>query len=303
MAFHFKKDEKVDRGIQRLLRERLEYAIKRFAECDCPTEPVHAVRKEIKKMRAILWMLRGRIKEKYYRREVEALRQIASLLAPVRDTQVHLQTLKTILTSFDKPPQINPFATLQNLLERERDRTQGTFLSVQGGRKAVELLRVAKERIVDLNSEDSGDHWKALAPGILKTYKRGKHGYYIAHAWGHSEDFHEWRKATKRLWYHMRLVSPAWPGVIGALKDELGRLGERLGADHDLFNLQKIVTEQLASAVPRNEQDKLVTLIAKRQAKLRRESLSLGARIYAEKPTQFCRRIGEYWEAWRKEAK
>ncbi|MBA4147061.1 MAG: CHAD domain-containing protein [Verrucomicrobia bacterium] len=299
MAFHFKRGEGVAVGIHRLLQEQVDCSIQRFAECIHPGDSVHAVRKNIKKIRAILTLVRPHFESKAYRRETEILREISKLLAPVRDTQVHLQTLKSLAAHLRIKRGDKSFAAIEHLLEMECRKVRKIFFSTHEDRKATKLLKAAKKGIAGLKIVKQKGDWKLLSHGIRDTYKCGKKGLLTGQEEGGAEEFHEWRKSVKRLWYQMRLLSPAWPVVIQALNDELGRLGEDLGIDHDLFVLRTIIEELPASALSVKQREYLFRLIAKRQGELRREALSLGKRIYYESPAQFCKRVGQYWEAWR----
>ena len=50
------------------------------------------------------------------------------------------------------------------------------------------------------------------------------------------------------------------------------------------------------------QQQRLLGAIGRRQALLRRQALSLGGRLYAEKSGCFIRRISAYWDLWAKDA-
>ena len=74
-------------------------------------------------------------------------------------------------------------------------------------------------------------------------------------------------------------------------------LTDRLGDDHDLADLRRVLTDSDRPA--RKTVDPLLERIAKRRAKLQADARSLGARIYGEKPKIFSRRLEGYWDAWR----
>jgi CHAD domain-containing protein len=112
------------------------------------------------------------------------------------------------------------------------------------------------------------------------------------------ENFHEWRKHVKDLWYYFCLLYPAWPAETRAMTDELELLGGRLGEEHDLFLLQQFVSERCAGEA--NEATALNQLIASRQKELRAAALKLGSRLYAETPAVICRRLGNDWSLWRR---
>jgi CHAD domain-containing protein len=117
------------------------------------------------------------------------------------------------------------------------------------------------------------------------------------------ENFHEWRKGAKDLWYQVTLLRPLWPEQMDATARELEALGEHLGDDHDLAMLRQAVEEKCVGDGHRRELEILNGLIDERQHELRAGALALGARFYTEKPRAFCDRLAGYWRIWRREKK
>jgi hypothetical protein len=66
------------------------------------------------------------------------------------------------------------------------------------------------------------------------VYKRGRNRLFDAYAAPSPDNFHEWRKRTKYLWYHVRILRPLWPAVLEELANEIHELSNLLGLDHDL---------------------------------------------------------------------
>jgi CHAD domain-containing protein len=105
------------------------------------------------------------------------------------------------------------------------------------------------------------------------------------------EGLHEWRKRVKDLWYHHTLLRSLWPPVMQVVGDEAHELADRLGDDHDLAMLAGWVREH-ADAGP-----ELFDAVERRRAKLQAEALGLGARLYAERPAAYTRRLRRLWKA------
>lgn len=117
---------------------------------------------------------------------------------------------------------------------------------------------------------------------------------------GHDAAIHDARKRGKYLWYHVRLLSGAWPGPLEALATALHRLSDYLGADHDLAELSRLLHEDPELSDRRQPREAILKMIDERQAELRSAADPLGRRIYWEKPSVFCARLSGYWETWRK---
>jgi CHAD domain-containing protein len=142
------------------------------------------------------------------------------------------------------------------------------------------------------------DGWKLLAPGLDTAYRDGREAFEALGDAPGFEAVHELRKRGKDLWYQLRLLRDAWQAVLEPTADEIHDFTDRLGDHHDLA----VLAEDLAG---RNEVDAvhretLRTLIEARQASLLADACAAGARVYAEKPKAFDRRLRTYWRAWRR---
>ena len=271
-AFRLKQDEAVPDGVRRIARGRIDHAIEALA--DASEEGVHDARKDMKKLRALLRLVRGEVGDKVFRREADTFRDAAGELSGVRDADVMLATLAELEQRYDA--EVGP---VRQALEAHRIRTTG------GGRKqaaetAVALLTEARGRVDDWPLERDG--FEALAEGLERTYRRGRRNWRAALKQPSSENLHEWRKRTKDLWYHCSILEETWKPVMAALADEAHELSDRLGDDHDLAVLLDFGAESLEP------------LIATRRAELQEEAFAYGSRLYADKPKAFVRRI-EHW--------
>ena len=91
MGFAFKRRESVAEGIARLGCEAVENALKRCSEDRL--EAIHATRKQIKKIRALLRLAQSGIRTKRFKQALASLREAAQYLAPARDAFVRVETL------------------------------------------------------------------------------------------------------------------------------------------------------------------------------------------------------------------
>ena len=108
-------------------------------------------------------------------------------------------------------------------------------------------------------------------------------------------DFHECRKRTKTHGYHFRLWRNLWPKQMRVWQQELGRLSERLGEEHDLAVLEPWLAEH-ADTSTADDVRKLPVLIATRRENLRGEALVLSERLFAARPRAFDRQISAWWK-------
>jgi CHAD domain-containing protein len=288
MPFHFKKAESPAKAVRRVCREHIGEALGRLRKPRHPAS-VHAVRKEIKKLRAIFRLVRGEIGKGDYRQAAKALRRAADRLAAPRDARVTLKAFEKLAGGAVRFPKIHK--ALQRHCRRETRR----FRQDDSVAAARRLLQKVNWRLGKLEFTASG--WTAIEPGLRQSYRCGRQACELARRQPTPENLHEWRKPVKNFWHHLRLLCPEWPAAVRALTNQLERLGELLGDEHDLFLLGRFIAETCAGET--GEVAALDKLIVARQKKLRAAALKLGSQIYAETPAAVCARLGKHWNAWR----
>lgn len=289
MLSHFKKSEPAVGAVKRVCRGHVKKALHCLRKAG-RTPAVHEVRKEIKKSRAVLRLVREHDQDRVNRKVARTLRQAAHRLDGPRDAKVMLEELKKLAGA--RAPRL--LQVHDALLKHSRQQKQQFYR--RGSLAAARLLlRKAGKGARKLRVEASG--WAAVEPGLKKTYDRGRMIFKLAGRQPSPEHFHNWRKQVKYLWYHLQMLCPDWPADTRRLTATLGRLGDQLGEDHDLYMLGQFVEQQASRAEARVLND----LIARRQTRLRAEALKLAQPVFAETPADLCRRLKRQWEAWRKQ--
>lgn len=136
---------------------------------------------------------------------------------------------------------------------------------------------------------------RTLRSGAQRAYVRGRRTYAAVVSEPTTERLHGLRKRVKDLWYHQRLLAAAWPGVLDAHAQQSHRLSDMLGDDHDLAMLTPglLGEDGPASRTPA-DLDPLLELIAERRSELQTQAQDLAARIYAERPKAYGRRVSAY---------
>jgi CHAD domain-containing protein len=281
--YRLRRDEPVPEEIVRVARGRIDNALDELrGETDSsPEDAVHTARKDMKKLRALLRLVRGEIGDKVYRRETTAFRDAGRELAGLRDADVMIATLDSLeLPEKEAGP-------LRQALEAHRIRTAA------GGREqaaagAGEMLTAARERVAEWPLET--DAFAAFEEGLGRIYRQGRRDMRAARKQPTAENMHEWRKRTKDLWYHLALFEEAWPPVMEALADEAHELSDRLGHVHDLDVL-------LDWAQNHADAGAIEAAVEERRLRLQAEAFDYGTRLYADKRGAFVGRIGRWWKA------
>jgi CHAD domain-containing protein len=287
--YRFKRSEPLPEGIARVARGRIDDAIDELsgATDNTPEEAVHNARKDMKKLRALLRLARGELGKSVYQRENACFRDAAAALAGARDADVMLATLEKL--ELDE----SVSGPLRQALEAHRLRTSGGARE-QAAAEAVEILGEARARVVDWPLED--DSFDALEPGLRRMYRRGRREWRAMRREPSVEGLHEWRKRTKELWYDHELLRSSWKPVMRAVAGEAHDLSDLLGDDHDLAVLLEWARNH-ADPAP-----ELVEAVEERRLALQRDAFELGARLYADRPKVFLRRLERLYEASRERA-
>jgi CHAD domain-containing protein len=256
-----------------------------------PAEAVHGARKDMKKLRTVLRLIRPRLPKRAYREQNRRFRDASRSLSTTRDAEVKLETLEQLAQDVDGLPG-EALASWRLILESERE------AATNAARDEPVIAAAAAEIEAGLAEIAAwplaGDSWQLVGNGLERAYRRGRRA--MLAAGGGEDSFHEWRKRAKDLWYALRLLGAAWPPVLGPGAEEAHRLSELLGDHHDLAVLREDLHGRRLGEV---ESRVLEAAIDAREAELAAAAFDLGERLYAERPKAFSRRLRAYWKAWR----
>jgi CHAD domain-containing protein len=294
MSYRIEPDESLARGVRRVAREQAERALTSLGEAeDEPGPAIHDARKRFKKIRAVLRLVRLHVGEEVFDRENVAWRDAGRLLSDAREADVAPETLELLETSFDPVLAGDAFDALR---EQLRDRGNAVLEDAlhPGGPvdEVVERVREARDRIAlwPVAELDPG----AVAAGFEKVYGRGRAR--LDDAYDDPSDppaaFHEWRKRAKYLWYHLRLLAPAWPEILEPRAEEQHGLTNLLGDANDLSDLLALLAEDGEALVPDAAVREAVAGLARRQrTRWWDESRPLGRLLYALPARDAARRV------------
>ncbi len=281
---------------RRITRDRIGSALETL-ERKTNDDAVHAARKELKKARATLRLLRDALGKGAYRKENAALRDAARPMSEVRDGRVLLDALSSLVKYYGASAAALPLARFRRELDHRRLESRQKVLGKPGPlRDACRRLREVRSRAGRWHVGRHG--WSVLGAGLKRTYSSGRDALRQARAQPNNECLHEWRKQTKYLWHQLQVLEPLWPGQLGELADESHKLADLLGDDHDLAVLWDRA-EKARELFPTAASHKaLLALIERSRAGLQKKALQLGQRLYEKKPAAFTARLGRHWRDW-----
>ncbi|MGI9404346.1 MAG: CHAD domain-containing protein [Hyphomicrobium sp.] len=290
MAYRFKLDESFEDGFRRIALEQLKRAESQLRSLNDHAVAVHETRKSLKRLRALLRLVRPTLREHAFAEENAHLREIARILSGARDRHILLETIIK-LESDCGPAAKGAGSTLREILQTANG---GDTPNVDAAAtKALERLAVAEKRFSQLKIMGRG--FEAIGPGLEASYRRGRRTFRAAYAEGSDENFHEWRKSVQQHWRHMMLLSNAWPDYFAARVSEARALSQILGDDHDLALLKAFIRAEPTGRISAAQANTVAKLARRRQKQLRAMAQPMGVRLYAEGAKGLHRRMAQYW--------
>jgi CHAD domain-containing protein len=312
MPFQVEPGETLCEAILRTRNERLDKAIAALQQKPEPSaEAIHDARREFKRLRSLVRLVRGSMDKPVRVREDQALSNAGRALAQSRDAAALLETVEkmfgTLKPEDRKSRRISAEGQqlLQQICEELRDRA-GHGLGPMEIKATVKLLRDMKRRVWLPNPPTPEDWDLIIGKGLRRTYRQGRELFAVSNSVGllnaSDELWHETRKRAKTLGYQLRFLRKIWPGTLNAIAEQLEELSERLGEDHDLALIRLRLTRitlpetnfELFSAARLN----LIRTIDRRRRRLQNEALRRSRLVYLEQPRPFLKRINRYWECW-----
>ncbi len=297
MSYQFEQGESLADGVRRIAGHQVHKAIQELQDLESDRhEAIHEVRKRFKKLRGLIRIVRSGLGDDYSRINVW-YRDAGRRLSRVRDAESMLESLAKLKQRFDDPAYVDLFAAFECCFRERKQQLVEEWIDLdQELQQLCDELQTALQQIDEWKIKGKAD--KILKRGLQRNYRRGAEALAELYVQPHDELFHECRKRSKYLMYHLRLLKKVWEPIVAAQLEELDQLNDYLGDDHDLA----VMTSQLTSEPERfgatSDIDQLLTLIGQQREELQSAGLALADRIYAEQPKAFAQRLQAYWKLW-----
>ena len=291
MTFLLIRDETLPDGLRRIVREQLDVAVDALRpEPDDFDAGVHEARKSLKRIRAVLRLIRAEIGSRAFKTENRCFREAGRFLAPARDGFVLRSTLAELARSA-------PGArTAEHLTALAGMKTLGpSAASLWSGGEIQEVRAVlagARARVVDWTL--GRDSFDAIRDGLLRTHRQGTKRMHRAFESQTEAAHHSWRRRAKEMWYQVQILSSIAPARLEPLLIDLDALGDALGTEHDLALARHVVTGDAGEIIAQPARDALV-LIDRGVAERRNRARALGLKVFTEESGEFVARIEDCW--------
>src|SRR5262245_39968961 len=291
MTYRFKLQEPIGQGASRIGLEQIEMATAKLGSKDDIPAAIHDARRCLKRLRALLRLIRPGLADGAYRREAKLLAGTGRLLSGARDLFVTRQTLDKLEARFGPLPHGGTAERLGKLIATGQARNRRA--SADARRQTLQRLEQARRLFAGKAiGRIEFDH---LTVGLAAAYRKARKAFRHAYREPSDEAFHAWRKRVQLHWRHTLLLSHGWPEAMSARASEAKELSRLLGEDHDCSVLLAFVSEP---DMPRLDADDL-NLLTQRcrtyQADLRAQAKPRGERLFAEPASALKDRVTLDW--------
>ena len=299
-SLRFLAGETLAEGLDRVIGEQFAIAL---AFTTTPPEgqsvAVHETRKALKRLRAILRLVRDTISLDCYHTDNQVLKLVAAELGTVRDTWVMADVLDRLLPHDPKSQE-----AVETLISRLQDRflAESTALLENEAQMSsiIEQLEHARERsrrwsVVAGEVDTPLPHsFASIAPGLQRVYKRGRRGMRIIVDSPTDTLLHVWRKRAKYLRHQIEALNVLDPDTLLRYELQLERLTDLLGDDHDLAVLLARFGDDPA-LVEDIDIELVLDAIGTKRHELQALSIDLGREFFEDPSTDFLVYVESIW--------
>jgi CHAD domain-containing protein len=292
MGYQIERAEQPGAALRRVAAEEVAGALSSLIDPEDPGEGIHDARKRCKKVRAVLRLVRPHVGEEIFQRENAAYRDAGGLLAPARQADVAVETLERLIDGPRGEASVEPLLrpARRRITERRDAIVAAAFEAGGPAERARARIEEAGGRLETWPLDGLGP--EAMRGGLRRVYARGAHEMGDAWVAGTGDAFHEWRKRVKYLWYHLRLLGHAWPGLLDPGGEVQHELEDLLGKANDLTDLLRLLDREPDLVEDAEAREALEALATRHRRRLWEEARPHGVRVYAAPPDAFVARLG-----------
>lgn len=273
-------------AVRRLARRELGKAADALTRPRGRTESVHAARKHVKKVRALLRLVRKRTGSRFFLSENQSLRGFGRKLSEVRDSQVVLSVLDDLRHTIEQRSTVKALKALHEALTKSFPGAARPDLSAKvalAHSRQLHRLRWQVQRWPLKNLS-----WEDLRASLARNYRRGHRAMARYKARHTLPNLHEWRKRAKDFWYQLLMLAGLLPCTLRKLIPKVEVLTETQGAILDL-DLLRTALDDLGEAFSSMDRHVIQQLIQKRLRKTEGQALKCGGAVFREPPRIFAR--------------
>jgi CHAD domain-containing protein len=239
-SFRIPSDVDFETGFRQTVMEPATEAVQLLEKYELDRgRAIHQGRKDLKKLRAALRLIRDHADEEFIPAESVRLRDAGRLLADARDADVKMQTLAALrqrrILKIDEPV-LEEWAAA---LERDRDellhRLDDPHVPVGSGGAMVRSIDAVIEECKSVGQWPvDGLTLRSARLALVRERARGIAAMGRVIEGGDEEAVHDFRKRIKDLWHHLDLLCNVLPEIRSSQVERAHAVSDLLGDHNDL---------------------------------------------------------------------
>lgn len=277
----------------RVLREQYNYITYLTAIPKDIDHTVHEIRKALKRIRAILRLVRGDIGEELFQSENKTFRDLGRQLSDVRDYHVIISYLADNFEAHELQIPESNFIQLVEHLNLLKENELKRIMESQTLKAIKDRITIAEQ---DLNSyplDFLGPH--TIRQGVNTVYNQCLDKIAESQIKLDDHPLHELRKKVKYLLNQMTLIQEVWPDFFKTYSTSLKRASDLLGNDHNVAETITLINDLPNTVVSEVDKANLTKSFKGEREHNHREIWPLLGKLFAEDADAFVKRITSYW--------
>jgi CHAD domain-containing protein len=292
MSYRLNVSEPLDAALRRIVDGQIGRKEARSKRTTAATPTwVHDTRKSLKRVRALLRLLRSGLSKKEWRRANDDLRQIGRSLSALRERDVLPQTIEGLRATAE--PDVVAALDRLAVAFQQAPKTSAERRAADPLYEASKSLSAAAARLKDLRF--SGTARRILQEGLAATHDAGQRALAATRRDPADEAVHDLRKVVQIHWRQMQLLERAWPDALRVRITTAKDVAQALGQHQDLAMLIEALQEAAPEGTANTDIASIVATCRHTQTALRVRALPLTARLFAADPHAFAAEVMTYW--------
>ena len=210
--------------------ERIEYFSS--AANVSPNLAVHEMRKSFKRLRALL-LFYDEYPEEFPQEFCIQIKNYGRLLSVLRESYVNIQIFERLAAGNNLIAERKLKAGKEKLQAKNREIIDNNLFGSEGFENLYRFTVGLEQQVVRMEIDKPAQI--QLAKQLVISYQKSFDCYLLIGNNTDGEEIHNLRKKLKRLWYQFDLIQYLHPRFFRLKSDQLNKITEQLGEDHDLF--------------------------------------------------------------------
>lgn len=210
--------------------ERIEYFSS--AANVSPNLAIHEMRKSFKRLRALL-LFYDEYPEEFSQEFCIQIKNYGRLLSSMRESYVNIQIFERLTENNNLIADRKIKSAKEKLQVKNREIIDNSFFCSEDFQNLLRFTKSLEQQVVRMEIDRPSQI--QLAKQLVISYQKSFDCYLLVGNNSDGEEIHNLRKKLKRLWYQFDLIQYLHPRYFRLKSDQLNKITEQLGEDHDLF--------------------------------------------------------------------